>query len=133
MNITGFVDLRAFESAFTALPKSVRKEVRREMKFAADIIVDKAKELAPVDTGHLKNMIRSRQADWASNGMVYEIVSTTIYNNSSYGPYPSFQEFGTRHNKAHPYLFPAVKASKVRVMEIIRNAISAGMSPYSGL
>ncbi len=127
MNISGFVDLTAFSSAMAALPKDIRKEVRRDLKQAADVIVSKARELAPVDTGHLKYRIRSRQANWSKDGMAYEIVSDAVYRVSSAGPYPSFQEFGTVHNKAHPYLFPAMKASKAEVKKIVQDAIFNGV------
>jgi HK97 gp10 family phage protein len=119
-----------------SLPKDIKKQVRRQLKEAADVVVLAAKELAPVDTGHLKSMIRSRQASWSKDGMFYEIVSTTIYNNSSAGPYPSFQEFGTVHNKAHPYLFPALRATKSEVERIVKRAIYEGLekaNPSMGL
>ncbi len=127
MNISGFVDHRGFDAAIKSLPQEIKKQLRREMKDAADIIVRRAKQLAPVDTGHLKSMIRSRQAAWSRDGLVYEIVSTTIYNNSSAGPYPSFQEFGTVHNPAHPYLRPAMRESKTEVRRKVQEAVRIGM------
>ncbi len=132
MNISGFIDMSAFSSAMSALPKSIKKEVRRDLKEAAEVVVSKARDLAPVDTGHLKFRIRSRQASWSSDGMVYEIVSDAIYRVSSAGPYPSFQEFGTVHNKAHSYLRPALSASKEEVRKIVENSVRIGMEEAVG-
>ena len=127
MNISGFVDMSAFSSAMAALPKSIKKEIRRDLKEAAEVVVRKARDLAPVDTGHLKYRIRSRQADWSKDGMAYEIVSDAIYRVSSAGPYPSFQEFGTVHNKEHPYMRPALKASKSEVEKIVKDAVKVAL------
>ena len=121
MNISGFVEVDLFKRAMASIPKDLRKELRRDMKRAADVWVNNAKALAPVDTGHLRSRIRSRQSSW--DDLKYEIISDAIKNVSSAGPYPSFQEFGTVHNKAHPYLFPALKISKPEMKRIIQDSI----------
>ena len=56
-----------------------------------------AKDLAPVDTGRLKNSIMHTQEDEDT-----EIIATA----TSYAPY---QEYGTRRTKAHPFMRPAVQ------------------------
>ncbi len=132
MNISGYVDMRAFSEAMSSLPNEIKKEVRRDLKQAADVVVSKAKELAPYDTGHLRARIRSRQASWSKDGMVYEIVSDAIKRVSSAGPYPSFQEFGTVHNKEHPYLFPALNQSESEIQKIVENAVKIGMENAIG-
>lgn len=125
MNISGYVDVESFSRAMAAVPKSIRKELRIDMKRAADVWVKNAKDLAPVDSNHLRSRIRSRQASWDS--MTYEIVSDAIKRVSSAGPYPSFQEFGTKHNKSHPYIRPALKLSKPEMKKIIENSIFIGI------
>ena len=56
-----------------------------------------AKQLAPVDTGNLRNSISHAQQDENT-----EVVGTNV----SYAPY---QEFGTSKMAAHPFLRPAAE------------------------
>lgn len=56
-----------------------------------------AKQLAPVDTGNLRNSITHQQVDGNT-----EIIATNV-------EYAPFQEFGTRYIKAHPFLRPAAE------------------------
>ncbi len=62
MQITGYVNYKQFADQINAFPKGIKAWVRREMKRAADVVVTRAKQLAPVDTGLLKRSSRSRQA-----------------------------------------------------------------------
>jgi HK97 gp10 family phage protein len=59
------------------------------------MIVRDAKLYAPVDTGKLQSSI------------THEVVGHTLRvgSNAWHAPY---QELGTRHNRAHPYLRPAL-------------------------
>jgi len=56
-----------------------------------------AKQLAPVDTGNLRNSITHQQYDENT-----EIIGTNV-------EYAPFQELGTRKMKAHPFLRPAAE------------------------
>jgi HK97 gp10 family phage protein len=55
----------------------------------------KAKQLAPVDTGLLRNSIQTT---------IDSPTKATVGTNVEYAPY---QEFGTRHQKGTPFLTPA--------------------------
>lgn len=55
----------------------------------------KAKTLAPVDTGLLRNSIQTT---------IDSPTKATVGTNVEYAPY---QEFGTRHQKGTPFLTPA--------------------------
>lgn len=65
------------------------------------LIESDAKEFAPVDTGRLRSSIH---AERAPNGL-----SGTVATNVSYAP---AQEFGTRFQKAQPFLFPAFEKNR---------------------
>lgn len=54
----------------------------------------KAKTLAPVDTGLLRNSIQTK---------IESTTKATVGTNVEYAPY---QEFGTRHQKGKPFLTP---------------------------
>lgn len=56
-----------------------------------------AKQLAPVDTGNLRNSITHQQYDENT-----EIIGSAVF-------YAPFQELGTRKMKAHPFLRPAAE------------------------
>lgn len=139
MNISGYVNSKDFEASLKGLQKDLKKEVKREMKRSAEVVVNKAKELAPVDTAHLQKRIRSREAAWSkTNRVVYEIVSDATQNVSSAGPYPSFQEFGWMQsngvfNPGHPYLRPALRQSAKEVQRIIKNAVMIALSRGGGI
>ncbi len=129
MNISGTVKFDLFRDIMQSLPKEIKKRVRREMKRAADVVVNNAKKRAPVDTGHLKGRIRSRQAAYSRDGLIYEIVSDAVNRVSSAGPYPSFQEFGWQtkdgiYHRGHPYFRAAVRESKPEVQRIITEAVN---------
>jgi HK97 gp10 family phage protein len=62
-----------------------------------------AKRMCPVDTGRLRASINWRM-ETDSRGLL-----AVIGTNVEYAPY---QEFGTRHMPAHPYLRPALGAAR---------------------
>jgi HK97 gp10 family phage protein len=63
-----------------------------------DSIVQKAKELAPVGSGKLRNSIKSKKKD----NNLWEIVADV--------PYSYYVEMGTSHEAPHPFLRPATYA-----------------------
>ena len=80
------------------LPKiasRLQRELPQLVKRAAFRIEAKAKQLAPVDTGLLRNSIQTR-----INGPLKATVGTNV-------EYAAAQEFGTRHQKGTPFLTPA--------------------------
>ena len=74
-----------------------------------------AKKLAPVDTGNLRNSI--------THTVDEEEPSAYIGTNVEYAPY---QELGTIHMKAQPFLKPAVSANANTYRKIIENELKNG-------
>ena len=74
-----------------------------------------AKKLAPVDTGNLRNSITHEVDD--GEPAVY------IGTNVEYAPY---QELGTIHMAAHPFLKPAVADHANEFPKIIENEMKNG-------
>lgn len=97
----------------------------------AKLIVEEAKRLAPYKTGLLRDSIRA--IDARDGLLLYGRLSpdVAIY----IGPvgsdedgdvyYAKFQEFGTRHMRAHPFMRPAIAAkrdaAKGRVLTRLRD------------
>ena len=74
-----------------------------------------AKKLAPVDTGNLRNSITHDVDDGEP--------AAYIGTNVEYAPY---QELGTIHMKAQPFLKPAVAANANTYRKIIENELKNG-------
>ena len=68
--------------------------------------------------GRLRGEIHATPALVRGNMVTSSVISPT--------PYAKYQEMGTRHNPAHPYLRPAVAESRTRVVAGIRTAALAG-------
>lgn len=74
------------------------------------LVEGRAADNAPVDTGRLKNSIKSEvDGDFA-------IIGTAV----EYAPY---QELGTSRMKAQPYLRPAVNQSQGNIKKIIEKEL----------
>lgn len=74
-----------------------------------------AKKLAPVDTGNLRNSITHTVDDGEP--------AAYIGTNVEYAPY---QELGTIHMKAQPFLKPAVNDHKDEYRKILENSLKNG-------
>lgn len=79
------------------------------VKKAAFRIEARAKQLAPVDTGLLRNSIQTN---------VDGPLKASVGTNTEYAAY---QEFGTRHQKGKPFLTPAADETKKEFESEIRN------------
>ena len=67
----------------------------------------RAKQLAPVDTGNLRNSINTQGA-----GVAYVVESPVEYS--------IYQEFGTRKMAAQPYMLPAAEYVRPRYLAALK-------------
>jgi HK97 gp10 family phage protein len=75
--------------------------------------------------GRLRGEIHATPATMAGNRAEAWVISPT--------PYAKYQEFGTRHNAAHPFLRPAAAESRAEIVSRIAAAVSeAGRTGASG-
>ncbi len=125
MQITGYLDYSQFESAMKNMPKDINRELRGAMKAAADVVVNNAKRLAPVDTGGIRRSIRSRRAQY-NRGRVMDAMVYEIHVGAEYAGY---QEFGTprRPMKFTPFLRPALAGSRAEIAAIFEGAVKVGI------
>jgi HK97 gp10 family phage protein len=75
----------------------VRNEAAKRLDAAGAAVANRARQLAPVDSGKLRDSI-----GYFFNAST---LTLTIYVGVPYG---AFQEFGSSRNPAHPYLRPAL-------------------------
>lgn len=98
-------DISVLKQKFAELPPKLGlRFLRRAGRKAAEIVREDARLRAPVDTGKLQNemMTRTRKED----DRTIEI----DVGPSRAGWYGRFQEFGTAHHTAQPFLEPAFVA-----------------------
>ena len=104
-----------FSAAFTsnidndAIMEIGRKKAGTMMKEKAELILDAAKDNAPVDTGALRD---SGHIDEKDGGQWYEIIFDAPVLNGDGTSYASWVENGTSKMDAQPYLRPAILAAK---------------------
>lgn len=105
-------ELRALSSRLaTAGPRVGAQGALALRKTALDIEAD-AKQLAPVDTGNLRNSISSSFAGDGRNGAMAAEVGPT----AEYGIY---QEFGTSTQPGTPFLGPAYDRRVPTYMDVL--------------
>lgn len=75
--------------------------IDRGARAYADAVADLAEQLAPVDTGALRESIHVEPGDTQGS---YRVVASA--------PYAVFQEYGTARMPAQPFLTPAVQHTK---------------------
>jgi HK97 gp10 family phage protein len=140
--------LRDLDKALAELPKAVaRNTLRRVLKKAGEPIAAKARQLAPVDTGALRQSIivspklgtKAGQAEFAAAmkaglGQAAAIGAMRDARRAAKGqgsfaemhvgpnrhPKAHLQEFGSINNPPHPFMRPAWDAHKDEALEIIK-------------
>jgi HK97 gp10 family phage protein len=85
-------------------------ELRRIITSATFAVEGRAKTLAPVDTGNLKNSI---QGDVSANGKTGTV--------TAHAEYAAYVEMGTSRTPAQPYLLPALRAVLPKLRASLRN------------
>lgn len=101
-----------FKAAMERFDSGLQRQVHERLaNWAADVKAS-AKQLVPVQTGHLRNSIYSKISEW-----VAEVGAEAAY--------AMFVELGTRYMRARPFLFPAVQEGLPWLEAIICEAIEA--------
>lgn len=101
-----------FKAAVARLDSGVQQHVHAQLAGWAADVEALAKQLVPVKTGHLRGSIYAKINEWAA-----EIGAEAAY--------ACWVEFGTRHMRARPYIFPAVQEHLPRLEQIVCEALDA--------
>jgi HK97 gp10 family phage protein len=91
------------EAALDELFSSVDGPAGKFLKRCTTKVTRRAKQLAPVDTGRLRSSIADEIGHEGTD--LVGRIGTDV-------EYAVYQEFGTVHMAAHPYLRPALDAAK---------------------
>ena len=95
--------LRKLAADLDAAPARVRRDIEGALERAADDLVARARALAPVETGELRNSIRASGA-----GMDRAVTAAA--------PHAIFQEFGTTGAPPKPFMGPATDAIEPKLV-----------------
>lgn len=119
LRVTGTAALRR---KLLTVEKSVQQRVVPDaLQRAAEPVVQRAKQLCPVDTGKLRKGIHAiKRVNRLSNPSVR-------VQHSKDTPYGEYVEYGTSRMRAQPHLRPAIDENRERVRRIMSGVIAAGM------
>ena len=93
------------------LTSSMRAAAEREVLRSAYEIEAEAKRRVPVDTGALRNSIQT----WRSGSLRASV--------APHMEYAAFVEFGTRKQRARPYMVPAAEYVRPKFVEAMRRIV----------
>lgn len=103
------------------IPKNAtRRSLAKAAKAGAEPILRSARQKAPVDTGRLRDSLRSKYAYQSSRAVRVEISSNMKPKGSSWHSYDYYQEFGTSQHPAQPFMRPAADEQKEKAVEETR-------------
>lgn len=113
--------LKEIQAALRELPKATAKNVmRRVLRARAQLIADRAAEMAPVERGDLRDSIAvSSKLSRGGRRAAPKLSPTAIevFVGPSQIPHAIWQEFGTEHHAPHPFLRPAWDAHHMEVLD----------------
>lgn len=109
IELKGIEGLKA--KALALIPR-VRADVQQTVAEVALLIESDAKLFAPVDTGRLRASIH---AEIAPNGLSARVEAGVDY--------AVFLEFGTRRQRAQPFLFPAYEKNRLAFVAALKRNI----------
>ena len=88
---------------------------------ASKLVMSKAKSLAPVDSGNLRQSLDTHEEKQKSkNKSVHQVATDDAF-------YGIFQEYGTKNHPAKPFMRPALQKSKSKIKKIIQEHIKKAL------
>jgi HK97 gp10 family phage protein len=96
--------------------QEVGREVKRVLMGAALVVRDEAKDLVPVKTGLLKSAIFAAYGDERKADVLVGV-------NRKIAPHAHLVEFGASHSAAHPFMRPAITATRAKVANVVADGM----------
>jgi len=116
--------LEELQKALQKFPKEWQKIARQSLGPGMALLETEAKQLAPVDTSRLMTSIGSEIVRGPGSEIIGKVGSNVEY--------ASFQEYGTRFQPGKPYLRPALKRYKDKVVKMFEEGISKALKRLLG-
>lgn len=120
---------KELSDALQELPRKLENKVlRKALRQGGNILLKKARSLAPVKTGALKRGIKLRIDLRNGPAAIITVKIPGKGKTKGGGPYyGSFIELGTKDMVAHPFLRPAFDATKEQALEKFINVLNDGI------
>lgn len=112
-----------YDQLFRELPNRVeRQAIRKACRAGAKLICEEARTRAPVKSGVLKRNIKVRAGRRKRAYISMEVITKDgFFKGEAF--YGAFQEFGTSHQRARPFMRPAFAATGKKALELTRNEL----------
>lgn len=122
IHVEGIEDcLEKFDAVLTRM---LSPTIVHIFQLGGEFVRDRAKQIVHKDTGELADAIFARA--YRRDNVPYVLVgveSKEPAHGHAVVPHGAFLEFGTEHNKAYPFLRPAIDETKNEVVSIIATAL----------
>ena len=99
---------------FRSVPDNLLKALKESFVEVGELITSDAKSNCPVDTGFLRDSIKSN-VKVENDDVLCEVVATAEY--------ASFIELGTSRMVAQPFIRPAIESNKDKINELIKKSV----------
>lgn len=108
------VQIRKTGFNFAALSRNMRSNIAEVLNEGADSAVSLAKQLAPVDTGRMRDAIE--QTETASMDNLKSVIESPA-------DYSAFVEYGTVNQDAQPFFTPSFESARRQVNNNLLRAL----------
>jgi HK97 gp10 family phage protein len=96
--------------------KGTADGLKRALMGGALVLRDEARDLVPVKTGKLKSAIFAAYGDDRKPNVLVGV-------NYNIAPHAHLVEYGTSHSAAHPYMRPAITATRSKIANIVADGL----------
>lgn len=127
IQLSGF---RELEDALRRLPAEVQRDYMNEaVQAGGEVILGEALRRVPVDEGDLSDSLMLRITRQRSTGGDPRAEVGPSKDEQHIG---RFQEFGTAHHPAHPFLRPALEGRGVEAIRVVGDVLRARFAREAG-
>lgn len=129
--------LNALKRRLDAIPKEIKDELQKTLLKQANDLADSMRQLAPEDTGALKESITvtpggQSTPPYSQPGGEHVVPENAVAVTAGDEGvrYPHLVEYGVAHADAQPYFWPAYRSHRRRIKNAISRAIPRAIKKY---
>ena len=117
------VGLRELEDKLSRLDEKLKQALEEALEEIAEKIRDDAKDLAPVDTGSLRESIRVEKEGDLQVSVIAGGGGVINPRTGREVDYAGYVEFGTSRMSPQPYMQPALEKNRDEILRIIERKV----------
>lgn len=115
VTVTGEKELK---EKLKKIERAATNEIEQALVNSALFVERDAKINAPVDTGRMRSALNHNLENAGTNNPYSEVISPVEYS--------KYVEFGTSKQSAQPFLYPALKQNKNKILKELAKALKGG-------